>query len=219
MEMRGAIFDMDGTLIDSMGAWEQAGVDYMRSLGIPLPADLKEILYSKSITDATVQIVRRAGLEISQSAIAQDINRRILAVYTAQNLLKPGALALLEYFRASGVKMCVATATDPALAAAALNHNGIDGYFDAVLSCCGTPGGKNDPDIFFAACQKMGTEIENTWVFEDAVFAIRTAKKAGFPIAAVYDSNSLPFIEEITNLAHRYFRDFHEALSFFRSQV
>ena len=217
MEMRGAIFDMDGTLLDSMGAWEQAGVDYMRSLGVPLPDDLKEILYSKSITDATVQIVRKAGLEISQSAIAKDINRRILAVYTAQNLLKPGALALLEHFRASGVKMCVATATDPGLAAAALKRSGIAGYFEAVLSCCGTPGGKNDPDIFYAACKTMGTAVEDTWVFEDAVFAIRTAKKAGFPIAAVYDSNSLPFTEEIRSLAHRYFRDFHQALACFQS--
>ena len=124
--------------------------------------------------------------------------------------LKPGAAELLERLRQDGVKLCIATATDRHLVEAALDRCGVLSCFGEIFTCNEVGHGKDEPDIFEEALRFLGTEKAETVVFDDALYAVRTAKEAGFPVAAVYDSHEKAqdqirmladvYLEELTQL-------------------
>lgn len=132
------------------------------------------------------------------------VNARIEAFYRKTAPAKEGVRDFLHALRQSGVKMCVATATDRPLAEAALRRTGLLSYFSFLLTCTEAGFGKDSPDIFVLAQKKLGTPREQTVVFEDALYAMQTAKRAGFPVAAVYDASSQADQEQIRQLADVY---------------
>lgn len=117
------------------------------------------------------------------------VNAMLEQFYQYEAPLKPGAAELLARLRQNRVKLCIATATDRYLVEAALARCGVLSYFGEIFTCNGVGHGKDEPHIFEAALRFLGTERAETVVFDDALYAIRTAKEAGFPIAAVYDTH------------------------------
>ncbi len=187
MRIDGAIFDLDGTLLDSMFIWDTIGEEYLRSRGMEPREDLKETFKNMSIQQAARYYQTEYGLAGSEAEIIGGINRMIARYYVEEVQPKQGAARFLYDLKRRGVAMCVATATDRYLVEAALKRTGLDVYFQKIFTCTEIGHGKDEPDIFDSALALLGTKKENTWVFEDALYAIRTAKAAGFPVAAVFD--------------------------------
>ena len=202
MKMTGAIFDMDGTLLDSMPIWDRVGIDYLAGLGIQARPDLPERLLTMSMRQAAAYF--GYGVNLPEAEIMDGVNARIEAFYRKTAPAKEGVRDFLHALRQSGVKMCVATATDRPLAEAALRRTGLLSYFSFLLTCTEAGFGKDSPDIFVLAQKKLGTPREQTVVFEDALYAMQTAKRAGFPVAAVYDASSQADQEQIRQLADVY---------------
>jgi HAD superfamily hydrolase (TIGR01509 family) len=182
----GAIFDMDGTLLDSMPAWATVGRDFMRAKGANPPPGIDAALLRMSLREAA-EYIRSLGIDESPEEIQSGLNRFVDDFYRNAAPLKPGAADFLRALHSSGVRMCVATASDRAQAEAAFARTGVLPLFDRIFTCTELNTTKAEPLIFDAARALMGTPREETWVFEDARHAAETAKRAGYPVCAVFD--------------------------------
>lgn len=189
MRIRGAIFDVDGTLLDSMFIWDTIGETYLRSIGYQPKENLNETFKNMSLHQAARYYQTEYGVTRSIDEIMDGVNAMLERYYRFEVPLKPGVAELLERLRQSGVKLCIATATDRHLVEAALDRCGVLSCFGEIFTCNEVGHGKDEPDIFEEALRFLGTRREETLVFDDALYAVRTAKEAGFPVAAVYDSH------------------------------
>ena len=189
MKIRGAIFDVDGTLLDSMFIWDTIGETYLRSIGYQPKENLNETFKNMSLHQAARYYQTEYGVTQSIDEIMDGVNAMLERYYRFEVPLKPGAAELLERLRQNGVKLCIATATDRHLVEAALDRCGVLSCFGEIFTCNEVGHGKDEPDIFEAALRFLGTRKEETIVFDDALYAVRTAKEAGFLVAAVYDSH------------------------------
>jgi len=206
MRIQGAIFDVDGTLLDSMSVWDTIGADYLRSIGYEPRENLNEVFKNMSLFQAAEYYRHAYGVTRSIEEITYDVNAMLERFYRYDAPLKPGAAALLERLRRKKIKLCIATATDRYLVEAALERCGVLSCFDKIFTCGEVGHGKDEAAIFEAALHFLGTEKAETVVFDDALHAIRTAKQAGFPTAAVYDSHEKAQAE-IRALADLYLTD------------
>ncbi len=184
------IFDVDGTLLDSLGAWEHSGSNFVRSQGIEPAEELDEELEALNLTDGARLIQTRYHIDYSLDTIIELTLRPIKAHYYTDIAPMPGVPALLEQLHREGVKMAVATAGDAQLARAALERLGLEHYFEFIITCDEVGAGKTSPAVYEAALQRLGTPKARTWVVEDALHALQTAHAAGFPTVAVDEAHS-----------------------------
>ena len=206
MRIRGAIFDVDGTLLDSMFIWDTIGETYLRSIGYEPKENLNEVFKNMSLRQAARYYQTEYGVKLGIDEIMDGVNAMLERYYCFEVPLKPGVEELLELLRASGAKLCIATATDRYLVEAALKRCEVLSYFGRIFTCNEVGHGKDEPDIFETARRFLGTEKSETVVFDDALYAIKTAKEAGFPVAAVCDSHEKNQ-EEIRVLSDVYLKD------------
>lgn len=202
--IRGAIFDVDGTLLDSMYLWDRVGEDYLQGKGIaPLP-DMEERVRTMSMMQIAQYCQQAYGMTEPAQQIIDEINGMVLEKYRNEVQPKLGVKALLSMLREKGVALAVATASDRCLIEEALEHTGLLPYFDVFLTCSEVGAGKDSPAIFYTACKAMGTRPEETVLFEDSLYSMKTAKKEGFLVAAVFDESAAGETEEIRQLADWY---------------
>lgn len=208
--IKGAIFDLDGTLLDSMHIWNTVGTDYLISRGVTPEPGLMEKFKKFSIIQAAEYCRRFYGITDSTQSIVDGINSMAEGFYSFKAEIKPGVARMLEKMSANGVKMCVATATDRHMVEAALKRNGIYRFFDGIFTCTEVGFGKDSPVIFEKALEFLGTKKEETVVLEDALHAIETAKKAGFYVVGVYDKSSENESWEIKAVCDEYITSYFE---------
>ena len=191
MDIKVAIFDMDGTLVDSLMLWDvfwsTFGERYLNDKSfLPSLEDNKKVR-TLTLKDAMHLIHRNYNLGESGEELLALANTILNDFYANSVELKSGVREFLEHCKNKGVKMCIASATAPELIDVAMKHCDIGKYFLKVFSC-GTIGkGKDQPDVFLQAAEFLGAEIKETWLFEDSLTAIETATKIGMPTVGIYD--------------------------------
>lgn len=181
-----AIFDLDGTILDSSQMWMTLGERYLAALGKTPAEDLSERLNAMTIPESAAFLRGEYGIPYSPEEIVRQINRMTEQFYLEQVGLKEGALRLLSALRSHCVRMSVATAGDANLGTTALTRLGVSDFF-AGLASCSDYGAKTSPEVYFAAADLIYALPKETMVFEDSLYAVRTAKKAGFATAAAAD--------------------------------
>ncbi len=218
--IQGAIFDVDGTLLDSMSVWANIGADYLRFLGYEPRENLNETFKSMSLYQAACYYQSEYGVTLSTDEIIAGVNDRIGQFYRERAGLKPGVAGFLRQLREKGVKMCIATATDRPLVEAALERCGVLAYFSDIFTCFSVGHGKDEPVIYRTALEHLQTARAKTIVFEDALYAARTARRDNFVTAAVYDAYE-KHQAELRAAADLYITDFTDWKSFwdFASQL
>lgn len=182
-----AIFDVDGTILDTTEMWNLLPERYLLTCGIKVDgASLCERMRSMSLPEAGEFLRTEFGLPYSVDEILHRVNDMTRRFYSEEAELRAGIPSLLFELHKRGVRMSVATAGDSELVLAAFRRHGIDGFFEGIATCS-EYGSKNSPDVYLAAAEIVGGSPRDTLVFEDSLFAARTAKAAGFFTAAVRD--------------------------------
>lgn len=211
MRLQSAIFDMDGTLIDSMQMWKELGFYLLRRHNVQPPADLAEHLKPMGLRDGVAFCRDYCGLPGTVDELIAEAQERVEDFYRNEVQAKPGVKETLSLLKMEGVWMYIATATDRTLAEIALRHAGLDGYFRGIVTSREAGQHKKDgPAVYERALTRLRSTKKDTVVFEDAIHAIRTAKAAGFRVAAIYDPVAEDDQEEIRSLADYYYRSFEE---------
>lgn len=208
--IKGAIFDIDGTLLDSMPVWENAGARYLATLGIKARSDLKERLDALSLPEGALYMQTEYKLSVTIEEILEGVNQVVKDFYFKEVVLKPGVCDLIQKLKKNQVRLMIATATDAEMAKAALIRNGVWKDFDGMITCEEAGAGKTSPKVFELAREHLQTKKEETWVFEDSLYAVKTASKAGFPVCSIYDAYSRDNTEEIQTFSDIYVKDFYE---------
>lgn len=214
MDIKGAIFDMDGTLINSLIAWEilwdEFSKKYLNGKVFVPEKDVDKAIRTLPLKEAMDLMYDRYGFGESGDDLLNTANEVFARFYETQVEVKAGATEFLEYLLQKGVKMCVASATAPNLVNLALKHCKLEKYFLKFFSCADLGLGKDKPEIFNLAHDFLGTPKNETFVFEDSLVAIDTASKAGFKTVGIYDKCN-EGAEELKKIA-TYFIDKGETL-------
>ena len=214
--IKGAIFDLDGTILDSMFVWDTIGEDYLRSLAIAPKGNLKETFKTFTLEQAAEYYRENYGVTLSVDEIIDGVNKMVEVYYAETVKLKPGIEVFLEKLKANGVKMCIATVTDKPLVEVALNRLGVRDYFSEIFACSEVGHSKEEPHIYREAQKHLNTEKGETVVFEDALHALKTAKADGFVIAGVFDVHE-ENQEELKKTADTYIDDYSAFEKFWNS--
>ncbi len=207
--IRTAIFDVDGTLLDSMQMWINFGHDFLSAKGIDPPDDIDIIIQYFSLRETAEYFSENYDIGTADE-IEKDIQQMTTDFYFRKVLPKDGVLEFLQVLKDNGVRMYVATATYSHLIRPALERTHILEFIEGIVTCPEVGCGKDKPDVFFAALNAMGGELSDAWVFEDALHAMKTAKAAGFKVCAVYDETESSNESLMRELCDIYTKSFKE---------
>lgn len=207
--IKGIIFDLDGTLFDSMSIWQTAVCDYIRSLGLVPTDTLREETRALSLPQAAEYLRTKYQLPLTQEEVGIGINKTVEAYYVNKAEPKKSVISFLENMQKRNVKMCIATATDRYLIEIVLKRFDMLGYFSEIFTCTSVGHSKLEPYIFEYAQKFLGVEKSEAVVFEDAYHAAKTAKDAGFKLVGIYDrfENHTDKLKEIADI---YINDYSE---------
>jgi len=186
---KAAIFDLDGTLVDSMHVWDHICRDWLTGRGIAPENELEQKIALMTLTQSAEYVIRHYNIDLPSSRIMKEWEDMVLYQYEHTIPLKDGAAELLKLLAAKGIKMGIETSSFPAACENILSRHGIRGYFSAIVYSDSVNRDKTFPDIFLACARKLGVEPADCVVFEDFYTAIAGIRAAGMGVAAVYDAS------------------------------
>lgn len=199
MDKRFAIFDMDGTLIDSMGFWRNLALEYLSSKGVTnIPPDMPERIKPLTMSESAAVFIQEFGLTGDPEA---EMNAMMEEHYRKDIPLKAGVREYLQTLHKNAVRMCAASATAEHLMDSCLTRLGVRDCFEFLLSCETVGAGKHSPLIYHEAAKRLGAAPKEVAVYEDALYAVQTAKNAQYYVVGVYDDSAAGDWQTIEKLA------------------
>lgn len=210
--IKAVIFDLDGTIIDSMGMWKDIDVEYLGKHKIEMPEDLQRSIEGRSFYETAVYFKNRFNIKDSIDEIMDDWNKMAYEMYTSVVPLKPNIIKFLEFLKKNNYKVGIGTSNSLILTQAILESKGIDKYFDSICTGCNSGAGKPAPDIYLNAASNLGVNPSECIVFEDLVQGIQAGINAGMRTVAVKDDFSEYQIEEKLKIADYYIEDYEEVI-------
>ena len=210
--VKGIIFDLDGTLFDSNKMWHEIDVNFFKKRGMEVPANFGQKIAPLGLEKAALYCINECGIKSSKEDIIAEWHQMAIDEYTYNVNLKPFAKEYIIKLKEKGVKLAIATANDDKFYMPCLKKNGIEHYFDYICDVNEFKGTKNNPQIYLHAAEKLGLKPSEIAVFEDVLRAIQSAKEGGFYTVAVDDESSAHLIEEKASTADRFIYSFKELL-------
>lgn len=208
--IKAVIFDLDGSLVDSMWIWKDIDIEYLGRFGISLPPNLQSEIEGKSFSETAVFFKERFQIPDSIEQMKQDWNEMAWQKYINDVPLKPGADIFLQYCIKNGIKLGIATSNSRELVEAVAKARGFGKDFDCIMTGCDVKKGKPAPDIYLSVADKLGVEPQECLVFEDITAGIMAGKNAGMRVCAVEDAYSMHQTVEKKALADYYIKDYYE---------
>ena len=211
MEFEAAIFDLDGTLLNSMDVWEQIDISFLQKRGLPVPADYVTEICARSFEEAAQYTIDLFGLSETVTDIIDEWNDMAAYEYAHNVKLLPHTLDYLLRLKSHGIKLAVATGLPEELFLPCLENNSVLDLFDTLCSTDEVMRGKEFPDVFELAAKRLQTAPERCIVFDDVLPAVKSAKQAKMIVCGVYDKYSAHHRAEIEGIADYYILDFKTA--------
>lgn len=211
-DIKAAIFDMDGTLVDSMWIWEDIDSQYLSEHNIEIPPTLKASIGHLSYQEVAEYFKKTFNLPYTKEEILAHWNSMAYDKYANEVPLKSGVKEFLKLLKSMNIKIALATSNSKNLLEACLKPNGIYDYFDVITTTSEVSRGKDFPDVYLLTAERLGVKPENCIVFEDILAAVKGAKAANMKVVGVYDKYAKADHNEMKKLADL-FIDKYEELS------
>ncbi len=211
-DIKAVLFDLDGTLVDSMWIWREIDIEYLGGFNIALPEDLQSCIEGMSFSETAEYMKMRFSIPDSVETMKETWNHMAWEKYTGEVKLKEGAYAFLQYCKDHDIRLGIATSNSKELVAGALKALGVYEYFDAVVTGCEVDHGKPAPDVYLEAAKRCSVSPRNCLVFEDIVAGIQAGKAAGMRVCAVEDAYSAQQREEKKKQADYYINDYRDII-------
>lgn len=205
---KAVLFDLDGTLVDSMWVWRDIDIDFLSAIGRELPDDLQKCIEGMSFTETAEYFKKRFDIKDDVEDIKSKWNKMAYDKYTSEVKLKKGAKEFLARLKADGILVGIASSNSMTLIEGALKAEGVFEYFDAITTACEAGAGKPAPDIYLLAAKKLDAAPEKCLVFEDIPMGIMAGNAAGMTTVAVEDDYSKGMRDEKIKLASYYIEDY-----------
>lgn len=209
-EIKGVIFDIDGVLLDSMEIWTDLGARYVMSKGKEPEEGLAEILFSMSMEQGAEYLRKNYLPDESAEEIGNGLQDLLRDFYYYEVKAKPGAEDFMKAVQAAGVRITAATSSPRGHVEKALERNGLLGYIEKIFTSYEVGSSKHSPEIYDAAAEFMGLSREETCVFEDSLYALKTAEKAGYHTVGVFDEKGESDQSGLEDSSEIYIRSFEE---------
>ncbi len=206
------LFDLDGTLVDSMWVWSEIDREFFASHQLEFPASLNQDIEGMGFTETAEFFVEHFGLEESVEEIKALWNEMALEKYRTKVMPKPGAVAFLDDLKERGIRMGIATSNSMLLVETFLKAHHLEGYFDAITTACDVKKGKPSPEVYLVTAEKLNVDPQRCLVFEDILMGIRAGKNAGMRVCTIADDYSKEQWDEKQELADAAILDFNELL-------
>lgn len=210
--IKAVLFDLDGTLVDSMWMWKDIDIEYLGKRGFDLPGELQKDIEGMSLTETATYFKNRFELPESLEEIKKEWMDMARDKYCHQVPLKPGAKEFLLYLKEHQIRTGIASSNGIELVHAVLQAQGVDQYLDSVHTCCDVKRGKPYPDIYLLVAEELDVKSEECLVFEDIPMGILAGKRAGMRTCAVEDVFSRDQVNEKRQLADYYIQDYYDVL-------
>lgn len=210
--IKAVLFDLDGTLVDSMWMWKDIDIEYLGKRGFDLPVELQKDIEGMSLTETATYFKNRFELPESLEEIKKEWMDMARDKYCHQVPLKPGAKEFLLYLKEHQIRTGIASSNGIELVHAVLQAQGVDQYLDSVHTCCDVKRGKPNPDIYLLVAEELDVKPEECLVFEDIPMGILAGKRAGMRTCAVEDVFSRDQMNEKRQLADYYIQDYYDVL-------
>jgi HAD superfamily hydrolase (TIGR01509 family) len=208
--VKAVIFDLDGTLVDSMWMWRDIDIEFLGKYGIELPEELQSEIEGMSFSETAVYFKERFKLSQSLEDIKEEWNQMAWDKYRTSVPLKEGTLELLRYLQDNKIKAGIATSNSRELVELVIQKHNINGYFHSIHTSCEVEKGKPAPDIYQLVAKDLGMAAKDCLVFEDVIQGIMAGKNADMKVCAVYDSFSGDVTDQKQELADYYIESFQE---------
>ncbi len=209
MNITGAIFDFDGTLFDSMHVWKDIRYNFFERIGIVFTAEDEEVFKGLFLRESLYLAIERFNLQKTYEELLEELFEYIKERYLNETEPKNDIIDFLEDLKAKGVKMGIATATGETALIAVLEKYAMQHYFSAIYSTYTVGASKTEPKVYDVVLNELGTDKSTTWVFEDALYAAKTAKANGYNVVGIYDKSE-PKQEELKSLVDIYIHNYSE---------
>ncbi len=204
------LFDLDGSLVDSMWIWREIDVEYLGRFHILLPEGLQDEIGGMSFSETACFFKEKFGIPDTVEQIKEDWNRMAWDKYTHQVPLKDGVREFVEHCRETGIRMGIATSNSRQLVENVMGVHGILDYFDTIVTGCDVNKGKPAPDVYLEAARQCKVSPDKCLVFEDIVPGIMAGKAAGMKVCAVADAFSVYQEQEKKRLADYFINDYYD---------
>lgn len=204
------IFDLDGTLVDSMWMWKTIDIEYLGRFGIEFPSDLQNEIEGMSFSETAAYFKQRFSLEDSLDQIKSDWNAMAWNKYSNEVPVKDGVWDLLKYLKKMEIPAGIATSNSRDLVDLIIERHQLGEYFTSIRTSCEVPKGKPAPDIYLLVAQDLSVEPSRCLVFEDVVHGVMAGKNANMKVCAVYDKFSEKDMLQKKRLADYYVHSMEE---------
>lgn len=219
MGIKGVIFDLDGTILDSTWVWTKIDHDFLGERGFEVPPDYSEAIISMGFADVAKYTIARFGLEETVEEVMAQWNAMAHKAYAEEVKLKPGTKELLVWLRELGIKMGIATSNSASLFVPCLINNGVYEYFHSYTETGDVKRGKEFPDVYIKEAEKLRCRPEECVVLEDIIPALRGAKKGGFITVGVREQKWMYKQEELAESCDYVVDELLETISFFEQMT
>lgn len=210
--IKAVIFDLDGTLVDSMWMWKEIDIEFLGRYGYECPDDLQNEIQGMSFSETALYFKERFELSMTTHEIKEIWVQMSIEKYRSEVPLKTGAEPFLEYLRSMDIRTGIATSNGRDMVDAVLVSLNVDKLFDRVTTACEVASGKPSPDIYLKVAADLCVNPEDCLVFEDIPVGILAGKRAGMRVCAIEDEFSLDLTKEKKELADYYIKDYEELL-------